>query len=76
MRFGGFGPFRPEWSLLRMPGLGMPFIGVLGLDVEEMSWGTRPEDVLPFLPPGSAASKACPTPATSSTSNGPSSSGA
>ena len=52
MRFGGFGPWRPEWSMLRMPGLGMPFLGVLGLDVEEMSWGTRPEDVLPFLPPG------------------------
>lgn len=52
MRFGGFGPWRAEWSLLRMPGLGMPFLGVLGLDIEEMSWSTRPEDVLPFLPPG------------------------
>jgi pimeloyl-ACP methyl ester carboxylesterase len=51
MRFGGFGPWRPEWSLLRMPGLAMPFLGVLGLDVEEMSWGTQPEDVRPFLPP-------------------------
>lgn len=52
MRFGGFGPWRPEWSMLRMPGLGMPFLGVLGLDIEEMSWGTRPEDVVPALPPG------------------------
>ncbi len=52
MRFGGFGPWRPEWSMLRMPGLGMPLLGVLGLDVEEMSWGTRPEDVVPYLPPG------------------------
>ncbi len=51
MRFGGFGPWRPEWSMLRMPGLGAPFLGVLGLDVEEMSWGTKPEDVLPYLPP-------------------------
>ena len=22
MRFGGFGPWRPEWSMLRLPGLG------------------------------------------------------
>jgi pimeloyl-ACP methyl ester carboxylesterase len=52
MRFGGFGPWRPEWALLRMPGLTMPFLGVLGLQLEEMSWGTRPEDVVPYLPLG------------------------
>jgi pimeloyl-ACP methyl ester carboxylesterase len=52
MRFGGFGPWRPEWSLLRMPGLSMPFLGVLGLELEEMGWGTRPEDVEPYLPAG------------------------
>jgi pimeloyl-ACP methyl ester carboxylesterase len=52
MRFGGFGPWRPEWALLRMAGLGMPFLGVLGLEPEEMGWGTRPDDVLPYLPPG------------------------
>jgi pimeloyl-ACP methyl ester carboxylesterase len=51
MRFGGFGPWRPEWSLLRMPGLGMPFLGVLGLEFEEMGWGTTPDDVTPWLPP-------------------------
>ncbi len=50
MRFGGFGPWRPEWSMLRMRGLGMPFLGVLGLEAEPMGWGTRPEDVHPFLP--------------------------
>jgi pimeloyl-ACP methyl ester carboxylesterase len=50
MRFGGFGPWRPEWTMLRMAGLGMPFLGVLGLEPEEMSWGTRPDDVLPWLP--------------------------
>ena len=52
MRMGGFGPWRPEWSLLRMPGLGMPFLGVLGLELEPMGWGTAPEDVHPYLPPG------------------------
>ncbi|MGH9186278.1 MAG: alpha/beta fold hydrolase [Acidimicrobiales bacterium] len=52
MRFGGFGPWRPEWTMMRMPGLGMPVLGVLGLERETMGWGTRPEDVEPWLPPG------------------------
>ena len=50
MRFGGFGPWRPEWSLYRMASLGMPLLGLLGLEFEEMGWGTRPEDVRPWLP--------------------------
>ena len=45
MRFGGFGPWRPEWTMQRLPGLAMPFLGVLGLEPEEMGWGTVPEDV-------------------------------
>ena len=52
MRFGGFGPWRPEWSMLRMPGLGMPFLGVLGLEIEPMGWGTKPEYVAGYLPEG------------------------
>jgi pimeloyl-ACP methyl ester carboxylesterase len=52
MRFGGFGPWRPEWSMYRMGGLGMPLLGVLGLAPEEMGWGTQPEEVKPWLPPG------------------------
>jgi pimeloyl-ACP methyl ester carboxylesterase len=52
MRFGGFGPWRPEWSMMRMPGLAMPVLGVLGLIGENMGWGTQPEDVAHFLPPG------------------------
>jgi pimeloyl-ACP methyl ester carboxylesterase len=52
LRFGGFGPRRPEWSMLRLPGLGVPFLGVLGLEPEVMGWGTRPVDVIPNLPPG------------------------
>ncbi len=50
MRFGGFGPYRPEWGLMRMPGLRAPFLGVLGLEEDAMSWGTTPSDVEPWLP--------------------------
>jgi pimeloyl-ACP methyl ester carboxylesterase len=50
MRFGGFGPWRPEWSMYRMAALGMPLLGLLGLEFEEMGWGTRPEDVRLWLP--------------------------
>lgn len=52
MRLGGFGPWRPEWSMMRLPGLGMPVLGVLGLEREVMGWGTLPEDVVPYLPAG------------------------
>ena len=52
MRFGGFGPWRPEWTLMRLPGLPMPFLGILGREMEEMGWGTPPEKVLPYLPLG------------------------
>jgi len=50
MRFGGFGPWRPEWTITRLPGLPMPFLGVLGQEQEEMGWGTNPKNVLPYLP--------------------------
>jgi pimeloyl-ACP methyl ester carboxylesterase len=52
MRFGGFGPWRPEWSMERMPSLAVPVLGMLGLEIEVMGWGTRVEDVEPYLPPG------------------------
>ncbi|MDY7104766.1 MAG: alpha/beta hydrolase [Actinomycetota bacterium] len=52
MRFGGMGPWRPEWSMDRLPGVGVPVLGVLGLEPEEMGWGSKPEDVEPYLPPG------------------------
>lgn len=52
MRMGGFGPWRPEWSMARLPALGMPVLCVLGLELEHMGWGTLPEDVFPNLPPG------------------------
>jgi pimeloyl-ACP methyl ester carboxylesterase len=50
MRFGGFGPWRPEWTVTRLPGLGMPFLGVLCSVFEEMGWATRPEHIIPYLP--------------------------
>ena len=50
MRLGGFGPWRPEWSMARLPALGMPVLCVLGLALELMGWGTLPEDVEPNLP--------------------------
>lgn len=50
LRFGGFGPWRPEWALTRLAGLSMPFLGLL-VDVEEpMGWSTVPDDIHPFLP--------------------------
>lgn len=52
MRPGGFGPWRPEWSMLRLPALVAPVLAFLGLEQEPMGWGTRPEDVLPYLPAG------------------------
>ena len=52
LRLGGFGPWRPEWSMQRIPGIGVPFLGVLGLEPELMGWGTQPDDVHPYLPPG------------------------
>ena len=52
MRMGGFGPWRPEWTIQRLPGLPMPFLGVLGRELEPMGWGTLPHQVLPFLPSG------------------------
>ncbi|MEZ5382523.1 MAG: alpha/beta hydrolase [Microthrixaceae bacterium] len=51
LRMGGLGPWRPEWSMDRLPALGVPFLGVLGLEVEVMGWGTRPGDVDRYLPP-------------------------
>ena len=52
LRLGGFGPWRPEWSMARLPGIAAPVLAVLGREPELMGWGTQPEDVLPILPAG------------------------
>ena len=52
MRFGGFGPWRPEWALMRMAGLGVPFYGLMGEHEEPMGWGATPADIEPWIPDG------------------------
>jgi pimeloyl-ACP methyl ester carboxylesterase len=52
MRFGGFGPWHPDWELQRMPGLSVPLLGILATVSERMGWDTRPKDVEAYLPPG------------------------
>ena len=51
LRFGGFGPWRPEWSMMRLPDIGVPVLAVLGTEADPMGWGTLPDDVLSHLPP-------------------------
>ena len=50
MRFGGFGPWRPQWSVARMAGLSAPFLGIIGVEPEEMGWRTTAADVDGLLP--------------------------
>ena len=52
LRFGGFGPWRPDWYLERLPGFPVPLLGIIGLIHEEMGWGTSPDEIRPHLPPG------------------------
>lgn len=52
LRLGGFGPWRAAWSLERLPGLPVPLLGILGRQPETMGWGTTPDSVRPYLPPG------------------------
>ena len=51
MRFGGFGPWRPDWALRRLPGLAVPLLGVLAGEREPMGFETNPQDLEPYLPP-------------------------
>jgi pimeloyl-ACP methyl ester carboxylesterase len=53
LRMGGFGPWRPEWAMSRLPGLSGPVLAVLGLQPERMGWGNAAEEVAGMLPAGS-----------------------
>ena len=52
LRFGGFGPWRPDWTMRYLAGLTIPVLGFLATEAEPMGWGTRPADVAPYLPRG------------------------
>jgi pimeloyl-ACP methyl ester carboxylesterase len=51
LRFGGFGPWRPEWTLQRLPGLSVPMLGFLASVSEPMGWDTTEEILRAYLPP-------------------------
>jgi pimeloyl-ACP methyl ester carboxylesterase len=50
MRFGGFGPWRPDWYLERFPGFPVPILGVLATVEEPMGWMATPAGLGPYLP--------------------------
>jgi len=52
LRLGGFGPWRPEWAMARLPGLTAPLLAVVGMQPEQMGWATPPVDVEISLPSG------------------------
>lgn len=51
LRFGGFGPWRPEWALGVLPSLPVPLLGILATEQEVMGWGTRARDLEPYAAP-------------------------
>ncbi len=53
IRFGGFGPWRPEWSLKRLSQLDVPLFGMTATVAEEMGWGTKADSLRPYMPRGS-----------------------
>ncbi len=52
LRFGPSGAWRPQWTIPRLKGLRLPYLGIIGTVKEEMGWGTTPEEALPILPTG------------------------
>jgi pimeloyl-ACP methyl ester carboxylesterase len=52
LRFGGFGPWRPDWALAQLPSVSVPLLGVLAGIQEPMGWSTTLDVVEPFLPDG------------------------
>jgi len=54
LRFGGFGPWRPEWVLERLRRFPVPLQVILGGVPEPMGMGATRESVGPYLPPGAS----------------------
>ena len=54
LRFGGFGPWRPEWVLERLPRFRVPLQVILGGVPEPMGMGATPESVGSYLPAGAS----------------------
>ncbi len=52
IRFGGFGPWRPDWSLEKLRTMAVPLLGFMATVEEEMGWGTKREALLPYMPQG------------------------
>ena len=50
LRMGGFGPWRPEWSVERMLGVSVPMLGIIGTEEEAMGWGVTAGELRPALP--------------------------
>lgn len=51
LRPGGFGPWRPHWTLAGLPGFSMPFLGIVGTEKEPFGWDSRLDDLVRYLPP-------------------------
>ena len=52
IRFGGFGPWRPAWSVETLKTLRVPLLGLTATVEEEMGWGTNHKSLIPNLPLG------------------------
>jgi pimeloyl-ACP methyl ester carboxylesterase len=50
LRFGGFGPWRHSWTLGTLSSVSAPLLGILGLEPEDMGWGTQRGQLEPYLP--------------------------
>lgn len=50
LRFGGFGPWRPEWALQRLPAISVPMLGLLASVSEPMGWDTTEAILAPYRP--------------------------
>lgn len=51
MRFGGFGPWRPDWYLERLPGFPVPMLALVALVSEPLGWETKAEQLQKYLAP-------------------------